>query len=298
MQVNSKLTSLYARIAIGSAYLWEVADRLGILGPNGHPHVGWGNWAHFVSYARQVMIFLPAGLVPFLATMATIGEALFGLLILVGLFTRLAAIGSGLLSLCFALAMAVSFGIESPLGYSVFTLSAASFMLATLSEYEWSMDKWLIRRTVNGRLLKNSLKLLFVGGLILTISIVGLHAQELQNQHPGSSKKITENYLLKKLLNEKGIRNREVQMLVVNFPPGSSSPSHRHPCPTFGYVLEGQIESEFEGNSHLYKQGDFFYERPFGLHSITRNNDSTKPARLLVIFIAEKNKATSITTKQ
>lgn len=299
MQVNSKLASLYLRIAIGSAYLWEVVDRLGILGANGYPHVGWGDWAHFISYARQVMNFLPAGLIPFLATIATIGEALFGLLILMGLFTRIAAIGSGILSLCFALAMAISFGIESPLGYSVFTLSAASFLLATLPEYEWSIDKWLMKRTINSRLLKNSLKTLLITSLIVsTISTNKLCAQSLHNQHLRHSKKITENYLLKQLLNEKGISNREVQMLVVNFPPGSSSPSHRHPCPTFGYVLEGQIESEFEGKSHLYKQGDSFYEKPYGLHSVTRNNDPSKPARLLVIFIAEKNKATSITTKQ
>jgi putative oxidoreductase len=64
-------------------------------------------------------------------------------LLIIGLFTRKAAIGSGLLSLCFALAMTLSFGIESPIGYSVFTLSAASFLLATLSAYPWSIDAFL-----------------------------------------------------------------------------------------------------------------------------------------------------------
>jgi len=94
---NFKLPSLYLRVAIGSAYLWEVADRLGILGANGRPHVGWGDWQHFIAYARQVMSFLPASLIPAFATIATIGEAAFGILILIGLFTRLAAIGSGIL---------------------------------------------------------------------------------------------------------------------------------------------------------------------------------------------------------
>ena len=148
MQINSKLPSFYLRVAIGSAYLWEVADRFGILGANGQPHVGWGDWGHFVAYARQVMSFLPPGVVPVLATIATIGEGLFGLLILIGLFTRKAAVGSSILSFCFACAMAISFGIESPLGYSVFTLSAASLLLATLPQYEWSIDAWLNRKTV------------------------------------------------------------------------------------------------------------------------------------------------------
>ena len=58
---NTKFPSIYLRFAIGSAYLWEVADRLGLLGAHGQPHVGWGNWAHFVTYARQVMSFLPSG---------------------------------------------------------------------------------------------------------------------------------------------------------------------------------------------------------------------------------------------
>jgi putative oxidoreductase len=152
MQLNSKLSSFYLRLAIGSAYLWEVADRLGVIGANGKPHVGWGDWVHFITYARQVMSFLPAGVVPFLATIATVGEALFGLMILLGCFTRIAAIGSGILSFCFACAMAISFGIDSPFGYSVFTLSAASFLLATLPRYAWSIDSWISNRVINSQL--------------------------------------------------------------------------------------------------------------------------------------------------
>lgn len=142
MQIHSasKLYALYLRIAIAVAYLWEIADRLGLLGRHGQPHVGWGDWSHFVAYTRQVVSFVPAGWVPALAVMATLGEGAFGLMLLLGLFTRYAAIGSGLLSLCFALAMAISFGIESPLGYSVFTLSAASFLLSTLPYHAYSID--------------------------------------------------------------------------------------------------------------------------------------------------------------
>ena len=149
---NYKLPSLYLRIAIGSAYLWEVVDRLGILGANGKPHVSWGDWAHFLGYATQVMSFLPSSLIPLFAVLASIGEAIFGLLILLGLFTRQAAIGSGILGFCFAIAMAISFGIESPLGYSVFTLSAASFLLSTLPSYPWSIDLWWQHRKINKHL--------------------------------------------------------------------------------------------------------------------------------------------------
>ena len=299
MQLNSKLPSLYLRLAIGSAYLWEVADRLGLLGANGHPHVGWGDWAHFITYSRQVMSFLPAGVVPALATVATIAEGLFGVLILAGLFTRMAAIGSSILSLCFAIAMAISFGIDSPLGYSVFTLSAASLLLATMPHYAWSMDAWLMRNAVNGRLIKNGANAIYIAGLLLSVTLTNrVDAQDMPGHQHANTSGIREKSLLKKLLNENGISNREVQMEVVNFPPKSSSPAHRHPCPTFAYVLEGELESVFEGVSHRYKQGDSFYEETNGLHSVTRNKSSSKTAKLLVFFIAEKNKPTTVSLKK
>lgn len=143
-----QLASIFLRLAISTAYLWEVADRFGLLGRPGQAHVGWGDWEHFVQYAKQVMSFLPTGWTPVLAALATFGEAGFGILLLLGLWTRIAAIGSGLLSLCFAIAMAISFGIDSPLGYSVFTVSAASFLLATLPEYRFSIDQYLYQKSL------------------------------------------------------------------------------------------------------------------------------------------------------
>jgi len=289
---NLKLPALYLRLSIGSAYLWEVADRLGMLGAHGQPHVGWGDWAHFLAYAQQVISFIPAGCVPVLAILASICEGLFGLLLIAGLFTRFAAMGSGILSFCFAVAMAISFGIDSPLGYSVFTLSAASLLLATLPQYKWSVDSLLNKKKESGAVLKSSL----VAVLLIVIAL-NVSAQTPNVQPKAKAGKITEKYLLNQMLNENGIGNREVQMEVVNFPAGSTSPAHRHPCPTFGYVLAGEIESVFEGKYHLYKTGDAFYEKTNGLHSVTRNRDPKKPARLLVFFINQPQKPNSIRVK-
>lgn len=278
-----KMASLYLRLAIGSAYLWEVADRLGLLGAHGQPHVGWGDWQHFIDYARQVMHFLPAWCVPVLASLATLGEAAFGLLLVAGLFTRFAAIGSGILSFCFAAAMAVSFGIDSPLGYSVFTLSAASFVLAALPRYAFSLDAWLLKREMRGTVLIT---------ILLAAMLMGI-AAAAKGQPAAGASQITENYLLKQRLYKTGAGNREVQIEVVNFPPGSSSPPHRHPCPTFGYLLRGQLESVFNGRRYLYKPGDTFYEAPYGLHSLTRNNGADT-AKLLVFFINKPGRPNSI----
>ena len=200
---NSKLASLYLRLAIGSAYLWEVADRLGILGPHGLPHVGWGDWAHFVAYAQQVMGFMPVSIVPALAVLASIGEGVFGLLLIAGLFTRFAAIGSGILSFCFAIAMSISFGIDSPLGYSVFTVSAASLLLATIPQYEWSLDSFFDRKKVNTRLLRGSVTV----ALLLVVGTAA-NAQPGHGHSAPAAGGITEKYLLRQLLNESGINQK------------------------------------------------------------------------------------------
>ncbi|HEY6901573.1 MAG TPA: hypothetical protein VI233_13055, partial [Puia sp.] len=69
---------------------------------------------------------------------ATIAEITFGALLILGGLTRRAdqlarwsALGSSILTAGFAIAMAISDGITSPVNYSVFTVSAASLLLYT-----------------------------------------------------------------------------------------------------------------------------------------------------------------------
>lgn len=109
--------------------------------------------------------------------------------------------------------------------------------------------------------------------------------------------KITTQPLLQQLINEKGIDNKKVIMEIVNFPPLNVGKAHRHPCPLFAYVLEGELESEFEGTKYHYKPGDAFYEFKNGLHQSTRNPDSTKVAKLLVFYIADKAGTTYLPEK-
>lgn len=138
--MNKAITQLYLRLAMGSGFTILGLDRLGVWGPNGKPWVSWGDWRHFSAYAHEVMGFLPGGLAEILAIIATIAEISIGILLLLGLFTRQAAIGSGVLTASFAIAMAISYGITSPINYSVFTVSAASFLLSVQAEYRWSID--------------------------------------------------------------------------------------------------------------------------------------------------------------
>ena len=116
----------YARIALGAAFLSAVGARFGLYGRD----VGWGNFANFTKYTAEVNSFMPAFTIPFLAWGATVAETFCGLGLILGLWPRWVAIGSALLLAVFATAMAISFGIKSPLDYSVFSASAAAALLA------------------------------------------------------------------------------------------------------------------------------------------------------------------------
>ena len=146
LKTNSAPAQLFLRLALGVDYLVLGLDRLGAWGPNGHANVSWGDWAHFSAYAHQVMSFLPARPAEILAILATAGELSFGFLLLIGWLTKWAAIGSGILSFCFACAMTISFGISSPINYSVFVVSAGSFLLSTLQDYKWSIDQLIAKK--------------------------------------------------------------------------------------------------------------------------------------------------------
>ena len=117
---------LYARIALGAAFLSGIADRFGLWGKN----VGYGDFAHFVKYTAEVNSFMPAFTIPFLAWAATVAELVLGIALISGVWPRWVALASALLLFLFGTAMAISFGLKSPLDYSVFSASAAALLLA------------------------------------------------------------------------------------------------------------------------------------------------------------------------
>lgn len=81
----------------------------------------------------------------------------------------------------------------------------------------------------------------------------------------------------------------EVMTVVIEYPPGDpGAPPHRHPGgPAFGYVLEGEIMFELEGEPpRVLKAGDAFWE-PGGdvIHYQDANNRSDIPLRFLVTML-------------
>ena len=103
----------------------------------------WGNFANFLSYSAAINSFAPSMLQLALAITATILEGSLGVLLLVGLFTRSAAVAASLLLLLFAAAMTISLGIKPVLDYSVLSASFGALFLAAEDRYPLSVDALL-----------------------------------------------------------------------------------------------------------------------------------------------------------
>jgi len=106
-------SSVFLRFALGLSFLSAVADRFGWWGAFGQPNVAWGNFARFVAYTGKLNWFLPHAMIPALAVLSTGAEIFFGLLLLAGWQTRIAAACSGILLMTFGLAMTLALGIEA-----------------------------------------------------------------------------------------------------------------------------------------------------------------------------------------
>ncbi|MDE3180287.1 MAG: DoxX protein [Acidobacteriota bacterium] len=131
---------MYLRLGLGSAFLSAVADRFGLWGPRGAPLVAWGNFHRFLLYVAKINPWFPHRWIPGVGWIATVCEIVFGIALILGIRTRVAAFLSGLLLLAFAGGMTAGLGIKSPLDYSVFTASAAAFLLATIRYFPLSLD--------------------------------------------------------------------------------------------------------------------------------------------------------------
>ena len=85
------------------------------------------------------------------------------------------------------------------------------------------------------------------------------------------------------------ILGKECLMIIVEYPPGSVDPIHRHNAHAFVYVLEGSIVMQVKGGKEVtLAPGQTFYEGPDDVHLVGRNASSTKPAKFLVLLVKNK----------
>jgi quercetin dioxygenase-like cupin family protein len=91
---------------------------------------------------------------------------------------------------------------------------------------------------------------------------------------------------------------KEGLMLMIEYPPGSSDPIHRHNAHGFIYVLEGSIVMQVrDGKEVTLTRGQTFYEGPEDVHVVGRNASQTKPAKFVVFFVKDKGAPVLVPTK-
>ena len=82
---------------------------------------------------------------------------------------------------------------------------------------------------------------------------------------------------------------KEGLMILVEYPPGSSDPIHRHNAEAFVYVLEGSVVMQVKGGKQVtLTPGQTFYEGPDDVHVVGRNASSTQPAKFVVFLVKDK----------
>lgn len=82
---------------------------------------------------------------------------------------------------------------------------------------------------------------------------------------------------------------KEGLTIMVEYPPGSSDPVHRHNADAFLYMLEGSVVMQVKGGKEVtLTPGQTFYEGPNDIHVVGRNASKTEPAKFIVFLVKDK----------
>lgn len=129
--------------------------------------------------------------------------------------------------------------------------------------------------------------------VFLEVGIIGLLSQLLTpvtKVVQASSKQSSINQIYQQDLPGLNLKNWTVRAVELTFGAGESpSPPHRHPGFVIGYVLEGQIRFQMEGQPEvLLSKGQVFYEPPGEVHLHAYSASDTKRAKILAFVFGKK----------
>ena len=131
-----------------------------------------------------------------------------------------------------------------------------------------------------------------LAGAIAVVAAVGMAGGLVVSAQQAPA--VKRNIVLKE---DMSIPDREGVMAMVELPSGSAEGKHTHPADLFGFVLEGAVSLEIEGSpTATLKAGDVFHIAPGRIHQGT--NNGSVPAKLAVVFIAEKGKPLTTQVKE
>jgi quercetin dioxygenase-like cupin family protein len=81
-------------------------------------------------------------------------------------------------------------------------------------------------------------------------------------------------------------KEAKATVVEVTLEPGQAGAPHRHPGPTFGYILEGEYEWAVDDQpARILKAGETFYEPTGCLHRVSKNPASKGKTRVLALVL-------------
>lgn len=136
--------------------------------------------------------------------------------------------------------------------------------------------------------MKSSRKWAILAIAVLALLVSGRHvvrAQQATSTPPdGAHARVAFSHALSQMHGDQ----LKATVVEVTYGPGGSSPSHSHPCPVIGYVLEGALRTQVAGEPEaVYKAGQSFYEGPNGVHQISANASAKEPVKFLAYFVCD-----------
>jgi quercetin dioxygenase-like cupin family protein len=92
---------------------------------------------------------------------------------------------------------------------------------------------------------------------------------------------------------------KEAMVYIVEYPPGTNNPPHRHYGHVFLHVLEGQLNAQVKGGELVVlNPGSTYYESPEDIHVVSRNPSATVPAKAMIFIIHDKGAPLSTPVKE
>ena len=101
-------------------------------------------------------------------------------------------------------------------------------------------------------------------------------------QEPGFTRKLLQDH-------DVSAPDRHVVQALAEFIPGGAAGRHTHPGEEFGYIMEGTLELQVEGQPpRTLKAGDSFFVPAGVVHD--GKNVGSGPAKVLATYVVEKGK--------
>ena len=78
----------------------------------------------------------------------------------------------------------------------------------------------------------------------------------------------------------------ESRLVMLEYPPGLAAPVHHHPVAATGFIVEGDVISQWDGGEvERYTVGDSFIDLGTTTHVRSENASETMPLKMVVSYV-------------